>query len=132
MRLTWTKEFWPPHSPDLNPLDYFVWGEVERASNNNAHHSRKALKPIIQETTEAMDRAVVKRACGRFRSRLERMMAAEGGFIELTYSTTMLVSEINLILTICALVNRLTAFEWKNTMCLNLSIPSCILVLTMH
>ena len=82
MHLTWTKEFWPPNSPDLNPLDYFVWGEVERVSNKNAHHSREALKRTIQETMEVMDRTVVKRACGRFRSRLERMVAAEGGFIE--------------------------------------------------
>ena len=92
MHLTWTKEFWPPNSPDLNPLDYFVWGEVERVSNKNAHHSREALKPTFQETMEAMDRAVVKLARGRFRSRQERMLAAQGGFIELTYSTTKLVS----------------------------------------
>ena len=82
MHLTWTKEFWPPNSPDLNPLDYFVWGEVERVSNKNPHPSREALKRTIEETMAAMDRAVVKRACGRFRSRLERMVAAEGGFIE--------------------------------------------------
>ena len=70
MHLTWTKEFWPLNSMDLNPLDYFVWGEVERVSNKNAHHSREVLKRTIQETMEVMDGAVVKRACGRFRSRL--------------------------------------------------------------
>jgi len=25
----WSKEFWPPNSPDLNPLDYYVWSVVE-------------------------------------------------------------------------------------------------------
>ena len=80
MRLTWTKKFWPLNYQDLNPLDYFVSGEAERASNKNAHHSRKALKRTIQETMEVMDRAVVKRACGRFRSRLERMVETAEGF----------------------------------------------------
>ena len=80
MHLTWTKEFWLLNYPDLDPLDYFVLGKVERVSNKNAHHSREALKWTIQETMEVMDRAVVKHACGRFRSRLERMVAAEEGF----------------------------------------------------
>ncbi|QQP36215.1 Uncharacterized protein FKW44_021246, partial [Caligus rogercresseyi] len=22
----WSKEFWPPSSPDLNPCDYYLWG----------------------------------------------------------------------------------------------------------
>ena len=59
MHLTWTKEFWPPDSPDLDPLDYFVCGEAGRVTNKNAHHSRKALNPTLQETMEVMDRDVV-------------------------------------------------------------------------
>ena len=55
MHLTWTKEFWPLNYPDLNPLDYFVWGEVDGVSNNNTHHLSEALKPTIQETMEVMD-----------------------------------------------------------------------------
>ena len=50
MHLTWTKKFWPLNYPDLNPLDYFVSGEVERIYSKNAHHSREALKRTIQET----------------------------------------------------------------------------------
>ncbi|QQP42134.1 Transposable element tcb1 transposase [Caligus rogercresseyi] len=26
----WSKEFWPPSSPDLNPCDYYLWGVLER------------------------------------------------------------------------------------------------------
>ncbi len=26
----WSKEIWPPSSKDCNPLDYFMWSEVER------------------------------------------------------------------------------------------------------
>jgi len=31
------KEFWPPNSPDLNPLDYYVWSVVERVTNKSRH-----------------------------------------------------------------------------------------------
>jgi len=29
----WSKEIWPPSSNDCNPLDYFMWSEVERDVN---------------------------------------------------------------------------------------------------
>ena len=27
------ENFWPPHSPDLNPLDFFFWGKVDACLN---------------------------------------------------------------------------------------------------
>ena len=27
---------WPPNSPDLNPMDYYVWGTVEKDTNRRA------------------------------------------------------------------------------------------------
>ena len=59
-----------------------VWGEVERVSNKHAHHSREVLKRTIQETVEKVNRAVAKRVYSRFRSRLKKMVAEEGGHIE--------------------------------------------------
>ncbi|QQP52992.1 Putative LOC100197221 [Caligus rogercresseyi] len=26
----WPKTFWPPQSPDLNPLDFCIWWHIER------------------------------------------------------------------------------------------------------
>ena len=66
MYLTWTKKFWTPNSPDLNPLDYFVWGEVE-ASNKDVQQPKEALKRTIQDTMKKINRPVVKRAHGMFR-----------------------------------------------------------------
>ncbi|KAL1116638.1 hypothetical protein AAG570_005110 [Ranatra chinensis] len=38
---------WPPNSPDLNPVDYFVWGAVEKDTNNTkAQTSRILNKPV--------------------------------------------------------------------------------------
>ena len=50
MHLTWTREFWLPNSPTLNPLGYFAEGEVERVSHKHAHHSREDLKRTIWDT----------------------------------------------------------------------------------
>jgi len=36
-RRIWSKEFWPPNRPDLNPLNYYVWSVVERTTNKSRH-----------------------------------------------------------------------------------------------
>ncbi len=32
----WSPDLWPPSSPDCNPLDYFVWGAVERGEQGSS------------------------------------------------------------------------------------------------
>ena len=61
-------------------LDYCTWGEVRKVSNKDAQQYKEALKRTIQDTMKKMSRPVVKRAYGRFRDWLERMVAAEGGY----------------------------------------------------
>ena len=34
---------WPPSSPDLNPLDYFVWSYVENITNMTSHNTKASL-----------------------------------------------------------------------------------------
>ncbi len=36
-------DVWPPNSPDLNPMDYFVWGAVERGTNRTPCKSKDDL-----------------------------------------------------------------------------------------
>ncbi|QQP51939.1 Uncharacterized protein FKW44_013436, partial [Caligus rogercresseyi] len=43
----WSKEFWPPSSPDLNPYDYYLWGVLERDTNKRAHNTVDSLKAAI-------------------------------------------------------------------------------------
>ncbi|QQP40066.1 Transposable element tcb1 transposase, partial [Caligus rogercresseyi] len=40
----WSKEFWPPSSPDLNHCDYYLWGVLERDTNKRAHNTVDSLK----------------------------------------------------------------------------------------
>ncbi|XP_067126891.1 uncharacterized protein [Centruroides vittatus] len=43
----WSKEFWPPNSPDLNPLDFYVWSVVERVTNKTRHANITSLRAAI-------------------------------------------------------------------------------------
>ena len=38
---------WPPSSPDLNPLDYFVWSYVENITNMTSHNTKASLIAAI-------------------------------------------------------------------------------------
>ncbi|XP_054709168.1 uncharacterized protein LOC129218873 [Uloborus diversus] len=78
----WTPDLWPPSSPDCNPLDYYLWGVVEEKVNAKFHNTKDALRATITVVVLNVDRKEVKHACGRFRSRLERVVAANGGYIE--------------------------------------------------
>jgi inhibitor of nuclear factor kappa-B kinase subunit alpha len=80
--LFWSKAFWPPNSPDLNPLDYYVWGVMERMSNKASHNSTDSLKVAITQAAASMDRTDLAHACSRFRSRIEAVIEADGGWIE--------------------------------------------------
>ncbi len=80
--LFWTKHFWPPNSPDLNPLDYYVWGVLERDSNKSSHQTVEELKAAIRRAVERMDRTHLINACTRFRARVESVIECDGSWIE--------------------------------------------------
>ncbi|QQP34905.1 Uncharacterized protein FKW44_022953, partial [Caligus rogercresseyi] len=74
----WSKEIWPPSSPDCKPLDYYVWGVLERESNKRAHNSVVSLKAFITVAVANMNRKHLVNACARFQSRLEAVIEADG------------------------------------------------------
>ena len=39
-----TPNMWPPSSPDLNPMDYYVWGVVEKETNKRPHSTKPDWK----------------------------------------------------------------------------------------
>ncbi|QQP41218.1 Uncharacterized protein FKW44_015514 [Caligus rogercresseyi] len=78
----WSKEIWPPSSPDCNPLDYYVWGVLERGSNKRAHNSVVSLKASISVVVASMNRKHLVKACTSFRSRQEAVMEADRGWFE--------------------------------------------------
>ncbi|CAB3237907.1 unnamed protein product [Arctia plantaginis] len=77
-----TPNLWPPSSPDLNPLDFYVWSVVERDTNKHPHNTLESLKATITRVMTQMNKDHLLRACRRFRQRIEDVIAAEGDFIE--------------------------------------------------
>ena len=77
-----TPDVWPPNSPDLNPMDYFIWGYVERTTNARPYNNKESLVAAIKEVMTHLDPILVTRACSRFRARIEAVVTAKGGFIE--------------------------------------------------
>ena len=73
---------WPPSSPDLNPLDYFVWSYVENITNMTSHNTKTSLIAVICQVFAERPPALVDKACSQFRNCIEAVTEAEGGYIE--------------------------------------------------
>ncbi|QQP38684.1 Transposable element tcb1 transposase [Caligus rogercresseyi] len=78
----WSKEFWPPSSPDPNPCDYYLWGVLERDTNKRAHNTVDSLKAVIIQAVTNLSREQVAHAVGRFRHRVEAVIVKGGSWIE--------------------------------------------------
>ena len=77
----WPLDLWSPSSPDLNPLDYYVWGVLEKV-NYHPCNTKQELKDAIVGAMDHMDRMKVKKACSTFRHRLKAVIEKKGGHIE--------------------------------------------------
>ena len=73
---------WNPSSPDLNPLDYFVWSYVENITNMTSHNTKASQIAAIHRVFAELPLALVKKACSLFQIRIEAVIEAEGGYIE--------------------------------------------------
>ena len=77
----WSPDLWPPNSPDLNPLDYFVWGVLESKINSVHHPDLDSLKASIGQQFALLDNQAVSRACKAFRTRVDKVVASNGAVI---------------------------------------------------
>src|ERR1043165_2214720 len=78
------KDEWPPNSPDLNPLDYSVWGLMLDSYNklNPKPTSRSELKNALQNIWDALPHTPIQKAIRSFRKRLQLCVRVEGGHFE--------------------------------------------------
>ena len=73
---------WPARSPDLNPLDFCVWGVLKEKVFKPRPQSMEELKDRIRCEVSRLDRNMLKRACQDVRNRCERLITTGGSFIE--------------------------------------------------
>ena len=71
-----------PSSPDLNPMDYFVWSYVENITNMTSHNTKASLIAAINRVFAELPPALVEKAYSQFRIRIEAVIEAEGSDIE--------------------------------------------------
>ena len=78
------KDDWPPNSPDLNPLDYCVWGLMLAAYQKyRPKPSTKAeLEVVLQIIWDNISQQSIDKAILGFRKRLRVCVNADGGHFE--------------------------------------------------
>lgn len=77
----WPKTFWPPQSPDLNPLDFSIWWHIESRACSVRHSNIEDLQRSVNKEWKAMKSNYVVKVCQSFRDRLEAVINANGGQI---------------------------------------------------
>ena len=73
-----SKEEWPPNSPDLNPLDYHVWGEMVRTTNDRSYDTAEELEAALVNSAKNFNKEALIKACRRFEEKLEQCIANGG------------------------------------------------------
>uniref|UniRef100_A0A672ZGG9 Tc1-like transposase DDE domain-containing protein n=1 Tax=Sphaeramia orbicularis TaxID=375764 RepID=A0A672ZGG9_9TELE len=77
-----TKQEWPARSPDLNPLDYSIWGLLEARVNSHPHHSLASLKQAIKHEWKRIPKDTIEKTVAEWRSRLRCCIQHKGDHFE--------------------------------------------------
>ena len=78
------KDQWPPNSPDLNPLDYHVWGAMLQAFHKLQSKPKTIpeLKSALQQIWDDLPQTTINKAINDFRKRLNACVSADGAHFE--------------------------------------------------
>lgn len=79
-----SKDEWPPNSPDLNPLDYHVWGAMLHKYQKLSPKptNKEQLKLALQEIWNKLPQDSINKAILAFRKRLKACVSADGRHFE--------------------------------------------------
>ena len=78
----------PPHSPELNPLDYFFWAEVQSKvyeGRDQPFKDQAELKAGIRQVWQSASNQTVRKAILQFQRRLYAVLKAKGRPIKHLY-----------------------------------------------
>ena len=74
-------DLWPPNSPDLNPVDYKMWGIVQQRVYQSGVHDVDQLKQRLLDVWHGMEQSVVDSAIDKWRVRLRACVRARGDIL---------------------------------------------------
>jgi len=71
---------WPPWSPDLNPLDYHVWGYMKAIVYAHKLNTREELlQGILTSARSINNAAVLRKVTSSLVTRVRKCIQADGG-----------------------------------------------------
>lgn len=73
---------WPPNSPDLNPVDYKVWGVLQERVYRTPIRDVAELKQRLRAEWSDFSQSIVNNAVNDWRLRLQACIDADGGHFE--------------------------------------------------
>jgi hypothetical protein len=73
---------WPPNSPDLNPVDYRIWGIMQEKVYRTKVRDVDDLRERIVKAWEELDQRIIDCAVGKWRKRLRACVRVAGGQFE--------------------------------------------------
>jgi hypothetical protein len=68
--------------PDLNLLDYGIWGVLQAKVNTTSHENKSSLRRTIQWERDRLSEAMIRWTCCAFKLHLEKVVAADGSYID--------------------------------------------------
>ena len=78
----WPKSAWPVHSPHVNPVDYSIWDAIAKVAQKERAPNKEVLRQRIMAAWDELDPAYIRKTCRSFRSRLQKVVDKEGGYID--------------------------------------------------
>jgi len=69
---------WPARSPDLTPLDYYLWGHLKSKVYETQPRTLDELRNRIQQAANSIDKETIHRAVTHFYNRLAFCQEAQG------------------------------------------------------
>ena len=77
-----SSEKWQSCLPDINPLDFYIWSQLEEVVNATALHSVYDLKRVLLREWERIPQEHVHASVNSFIDRLKRCVKAKGYIFE--------------------------------------------------
>jgi transposase len=75
------KDHWPPNSPDINPLDYFIWDEFVQQIKWEKVRSKNSLIGELKRAVKRIRLEKVLESCMCWTNRLFRMCEINGNYL---------------------------------------------------
>ncbi|CAH2002658.1 unnamed protein product [Acanthoscelides obtectus] len=70
---------WPPRSPDLNPLDYFLWGYLKNQIYKRRYDNLDALKTAVREKITQIDGRTILKTVRAVEKPAQKCIEEQGG-----------------------------------------------------